>query len=76
MRLRLASYNIHKCLGLDRRRRPDRVLAVMAGQIGLYLRTYYPGQKQISPGVSGTCEGSTPPLGPRIPGLVFALLRL
>lgn len=31
MRLRLASYNIHKCLGLDRRRRPDRVLAVMAG---------------------------------------------
>ncbi len=29
------------------------VLAVMAGQIGLYLRTYYPGQKQISPGVSG-----------------------
>ncbi|MBS0565095.1 MAG: endonuclease/exonuclease/phosphatase family protein [Proteobacteria bacterium] len=31
MRVRLASYNIHKCLGLDRRRRPDRVLAVMAG---------------------------------------------
>lgn len=30
MTLRLASYNVHKCLGLDRRRRPDRVLAVMA----------------------------------------------
>ncbi len=30
MHLRLASYNIHKCLGLDRRRRPDRILAVLA----------------------------------------------
>lgn len=30
MRIRLASYNVHKCLGLDRRRRPDRVLDVMA----------------------------------------------
>ncbi len=27
--LRLASYNIRKCIGLDRRRRPDRVLEVM-----------------------------------------------
>ncbi|MCX8507724.1 MAG: endonuclease/exonuclease/phosphatase family protein, partial [Rhodobacteraceae bacterium] len=31
MHLRLASYNVHKCLGLDRRRRPDRVIAVLAG---------------------------------------------
>ena len=30
MHLRLASYNIHKCLGLDRRRRPDRIVAVLA----------------------------------------------
>ena len=30
MHLRIASYNIHKCLGLDRRRRPDRILAVLA----------------------------------------------
>lgn len=30
MHLRLASYNIHKCLGLDRRRRPDRILAVLS----------------------------------------------
>lgn len=27
--LRVASYNIRKCVGLDRRRRPDRVLAVV-----------------------------------------------
>lgn len=29
MRLRLASYNIHKCVGLDRRRRPERIIAVL-----------------------------------------------
>ena len=29
MVLRIASYNIHKCLGFDRRRRPDRTLAVL-----------------------------------------------
>jgi endonuclease/exonuclease/phosphatase family metal-dependent hydrolase len=29
MRLRLASYNVHKCLGLDRRRRPERIVAVL-----------------------------------------------
>lgn len=29
MRLRLASYNIHKCVGLDRRRRPERIVAVL-----------------------------------------------
>ncbi len=28
-RLRLASYNIRKCIGLDRRRRPERVLSVI-----------------------------------------------
>lgn len=31
MYLRLASYNIHKCVGNDRRRRPDRTLAVLSG---------------------------------------------
>jgi endonuclease/exonuclease/phosphatase family metal-dependent hydrolase len=31
MSLRILSYNVHKCLGLDRRRRPDRVVSVMAG---------------------------------------------
>lgn len=30
MAIKLASYNVHKCVGLDRRRRPDRVLAVMS----------------------------------------------
>jgi len=30
VRLRVASYNIRKCVGLDWRRRPDRVLAVLA----------------------------------------------
>ncbi len=30
MRLRLVSWNVHKCLGLDRRRRPDRIAAVLA----------------------------------------------
>lgn len=29
MELRLATYNIHKCLGLDRRRRPERILQVV-----------------------------------------------
>jgi len=29
MTVRLASYNIHKCLGLDRRRRPGRIVAVL-----------------------------------------------
>jgi endonuclease/exonuclease/phosphatase family metal-dependent hydrolase len=29
VRLRLASYNIHKAVGLDRRRDPDRILAVL-----------------------------------------------
>lgn len=29
MRLRLASYNVHKCVGLDRRRRPERIVAVL-----------------------------------------------
>jgi endonuclease/exonuclease/phosphatase family metal-dependent hydrolase len=29
--LRVASYNIRKCVGLDRRRDPDRVLGVIAG---------------------------------------------
>lgn len=33
MVLRIASYNIHKCLGFDRRRRPDRTLAVL-GALG------------------------------------------
>jgi endonuclease/exonuclease/phosphatase family metal-dependent hydrolase len=28
-RLRVATYNIHRCIGLDRRRRPDRVAAVL-----------------------------------------------
>lgn len=30
MILRLASYNVHKCIGIDRRRRPDRTVAVIA----------------------------------------------
>lgn len=30
MSLRILSYNTHKCLGLDRRRRPDRIAAVLA----------------------------------------------
>lgn len=30
MELRLASYNVHKCVGMDRRRRPDRILDVVA----------------------------------------------
>ncbi len=29
--LRVASYNIRKCIGLDRRRRPDRIAEVIAG---------------------------------------------
>lgn len=29
--LRLASYNIRKCIGLDRRRRPDRIAQVITG---------------------------------------------
>jgi endonuclease/exonuclease/phosphatase family metal-dependent hydrolase len=29
MKLRLASYNVHKCLGMDRRRRPERIVAVL-----------------------------------------------
>lgn len=29
MKLRLASYNVHKCVGLDRRRRPDRIVDVI-----------------------------------------------
>lgn len=29
MDLRLVSYNVHKCVGLDRRRRPDRIAAVL-----------------------------------------------
>lgn len=31
MRLKIASYNIHKAVGFDRRRRPDRILAVLNG---------------------------------------------
>ncbi len=30
MHLRIASYNVHKCLGLDRRRRPERVAEVLS----------------------------------------------
>lgn len=30
MSLRILSYNVHKCLGLDRQRRPDRIAAVLA----------------------------------------------
>jgi len=30
MTLRLVSYNVHKCVGLDRRRRPDRIAAVLS----------------------------------------------
>ncbi len=30
MRLRVATYNVHKCRGLDRRIRPDRILCVLA----------------------------------------------
>ena len=30
MTLHLASYNIHKCVGFDRRRRPDRIISVLA----------------------------------------------
>ena len=30
MHLRVATYNIRKCVGLDWRRRPDRILAVLA----------------------------------------------
>lgn len=29
MKLRLASYNVHKCVGLDRRRMPERVIRVI-----------------------------------------------
>ena len=29
MRLRFASYNIHKAVGLDRRRDPERIVAVL-----------------------------------------------
>lgn len=29
MILRLCSYNVHKCVGMDRRRRPDRTLSVL-----------------------------------------------
>lgn len=28
--IRLASYNVHKCLGMDRRRQPDRIVSVLA----------------------------------------------
>ena len=31
MRLKIASYNIRKGIGLDRRRRPDRILSVLNG---------------------------------------------
>ena len=31
MQLKIASYNIRKAIGLDRRRRPDRILAVLNG---------------------------------------------
>ncbi|MFN0116384.1 MAG: endonuclease/exonuclease/phosphatase family protein [Paracoccaceae bacterium] len=30
MTLRLATYNVHKCIGMDRRRSPERILAVLA----------------------------------------------
>ncbi|MGB2893339.1 MAG: endonuclease/exonuclease/phosphatase family protein, partial [Albidovulum sp.] len=29
MQLRLASYNVHKCLGMDRRRSPERIVSVL-----------------------------------------------
>ncbi len=29
MKLRLASYNVHKCVGMDRRRKPDRIVEVL-----------------------------------------------
>jgi endonuclease/exonuclease/phosphatase family metal-dependent hydrolase len=29
MKLRLASYNVHKCLGMDRRRSPERIVSVL-----------------------------------------------
>lgn len=28
--IRLASYNVHKCLGMDRRRQPERIVSVLA----------------------------------------------
>ncbi len=30
MKLRLATYNVHKCVGLDRRRQPERIVSVIA----------------------------------------------
>ena len=27
--IRLASYNVHKCVGMDRRRQPERIVAVL-----------------------------------------------
>ncbi|HQY44869.1 MAG TPA: endonuclease/exonuclease/phosphatase family protein [Paracoccaceae bacterium] len=30
MTIRILSYNTHKCIGLDRRRRPDRIVSVLA----------------------------------------------
>ena len=48
-RLRVVTYNIHKCVGLDRLRRPERVIKVLkeidADIIGLQEVVSIPGKK-------------------------------
>lgn len=48
MSLRIASYNIQKCVGLDLRRRPDRILQVLKG-IGASIVLLQEADKRLAP---------------------------
>jgi endonuclease/exonuclease/phosphatase family metal-dependent hydrolase len=75
MRLRVATYNIRKCVGLDWRRRPDRILAVLA-EIGADVVALQEADRRF-----GTRSGTLPaallaefgwtpaPIAPHVDGL-------
>jgi endonuclease/exonuclease/phosphatase family metal-dependent hydrolase len=68
--LRVATYNIHKCRGLDRRTRPDRITAVLAGINADVVAL----QEVVGPGLSG--PGHAEEIGAALGmGWVFAPTR-
>jgi len=68
--LRVATYNIHKCRGLDRRTRPDRITAVLAAINADVVAL----QEVVGPGLSG--PGHAEEIGAALGmGWVFAPTR-
>ena len=78
--LRIASYNIRKCVGLDRRRDPERVLGVIAG-LGADIVALQEADRRLGarpstldPARIGAVTGLAEPLGGLVGGAAVSFI--